>query len=84
MIILKNLIYKFISSYILNVTYKGSGPCLFCGALVCTNDEQEILNRGSKKSEQLRKKLIGDDVKAGKNLYSLSSFFGEWKTATIL
>jgi hypothetical protein len=36
---------------------EGSGPCLFCGHLVCTKDEQEVLNRGSKKSDQLLKKL---------------------------
>jgi hypothetical protein len=37
---------------------KGSGPCLFCGALVCSKEETEVLNRNSKKSEQLRKKLL--------------------------
>ena len=40
---------------------EGSGPCLFCDALVCTKQEQEVLNRGSKKSEQLRKKLLAAD-----------------------
>ena len=37
---------------------EGSGPCLFCGALVCTKREQEQLERGSKKSDQLMKKLL--------------------------
>ncbi|KAJ8304364.1 hypothetical protein KUTeg_017947 [Tegillarca granosa] len=37
---------------------EGSGPCLFCGQLVCTAAEQEILARGSKKSEQLRHRLM--------------------------
>ena len=31
---------------------------MFCGHLVCTKEEQEILNRNSKKSEQLLKKLM--------------------------
>ncbi|KAK3098710.1 hypothetical protein FSP39_022297 [Pinctada imbricata] len=39
---------------------EGSGPCLFCGNLVCTKEEQEILARGSKKSEQLRYRLMKD------------------------
>ncbi|ELT87196.1 hypothetical protein CAPTEDRAFT_221890 [Capitella teleta] len=37
---------------------EGSGPCLFCGQLVCSKEEQEVLNRGSKKSERLRNSLI--------------------------
>ena len=37
---------------------EGSGPCLFCGQLVCTKEEKEVLNRGSRKSEQLMKKLM--------------------------
>ena len=47
----------------------GSGPCLFCGAIVCTREEQEVLNRGSRKSEILRKKLMGDDGSKGKLKY---------------
>ncbi|XP_022329612.2 activating signal cointegrator 1-like [Crassostrea virginica] len=39
---------------------EGSGPCLFCGNLVCTKEEQEVLSRGSKKSEQLRQRLMKD------------------------
>lgn len=39
---------------------EGSGPCIFCGALVCNKEEQEILARNSKKSEKLRKKLMGE------------------------
>ncbi|XP_062618725.1 activating signal cointegrator 1-like [Saccostrea cucullata] len=39
---------------------EGSGPCLFCGKLVCTKEEQEVLARGSKKSEQLRERLMKD------------------------
>lgn len=42
---------------------EGSGPCLFCGNLVVTKDEQEVLDRGSKKSDQLRKKLLSDAEK---------------------
>merc|ERR1719228_1315709 len=40
---------------------EGSGPCLFCGNLVVTREEQIILDRKSKKSEQLYKKLAGGD-----------------------
>ena len=47
----------------------GSGPCLFCGTMVCTREEQEVLNRGSRKSEILRKKLMGDDGSKGKLKY---------------
>uniref|UniRef100_G3PXV0 Activating signal cointegrator 1 n=1 Tax=Gasterosteus aculeatus aculeatus TaxID=481459 RepID=G3PXV0_GASAC len=39
---------------------EGSGPCLFCKNLVCTREEQEILQRDSNKSQKLRKKLMGD------------------------
>ncbi|XP_048733687.2 activating signal cointegrator 1-like [Ostrea edulis] len=39
---------------------EGSGPCLFCGNLVCTKEEQEVLARGSRKSEQLRQRLMKD------------------------
>ncbi|XP_071106236.1 activating signal cointegrator 1-like [Haliotis cracherodii] len=37
---------------------EGSGPCVFCGTLVCTREELEVLNRGSKKSEKLRQQLM--------------------------
>ena len=47
----------------------GSGPCLFCGTMVCTREEQEVLNRGSRKSEILRKKLMGDDGSKGELKY---------------
>ncbi|XP_060553293.1 activating signal cointegrator 1-like [Ruditapes philippinarum] len=40
---------------------EGSGPCLFCGNLVCTREEEEILSRGSKKSEKLRQFLMKDN-----------------------
>jgi len=39
---------------------EGSGPCLFCATLVCTREEQAVLDRKSKKSEQLLKRLGGD------------------------
>ena len=42
---------------------EGSGPCLFCGNLVCTREELEVINRGSKKSDQLMKKLMSDEAK---------------------
>ena len=41
-------------------TQEGSGPCLFCATLVCTKEEQAVLDRKSKKSEQLLKRLGGD------------------------
>lgn len=37
---------------------EGSGPCYFCGALVCSREEQEILARNSKKSQKLYEKLL--------------------------
>ncbi|KAE9548806.1 hypothetical protein FO519_007976 [Halicephalobus sp. NKZ332] len=37
---------------------EGSGPCFTCGTLVCSKEEQEILDRGSKKSQQLREQLM--------------------------
>ncbi|XP_023931504.1 activating signal cointegrator 1-like isoform X2 [Lingula anatina] len=43
---------------------EGSGPCLFCGHLVCTKEEEEILSRGSKKSEKLRQFLLRDQSDA--------------------
>ena len=39
---------------------EGSGPCLFCGNLVVTNEEQSVLDKKNKKSEMLYKKLVGD------------------------
>ncbi|TRY66963.1 hypothetical protein TCAL_05511 [Tigriopus californicus] len=41
---------------------EGSGPCMFCGSLVCTKEEQEVLNRNSRKSDQLLKKLLTNPV----------------------
>ena len=37
---------------------EGSGPCAFCKNIVVSKEEQEILNRGSKKSEALQNKLL--------------------------
>ncbi|XP_045216561.1 activating signal cointegrator 1-like [Mercenaria mercenaria] len=53
---------------------EGSGPCLFCGNLVCTREEEEILSRGSKKSEKLRQFLMKD---APSGLLSGSMFNGD-------
>lgn len=39
---------------------EGSGPCPFCGNLVTTREQKEILNRGSRKSEALQKKLLSE------------------------
>ncbi|GFO36203.1 thyroid hormone receptor interactor 4 [Plakobranchus ocellatus] len=37
---------------------EGAGPCVFCGNLVCTREDQEILDRGTKRSEKLRNSLM--------------------------
>lgn len=39
---------------------EGSGPCQFCGNLVVTREERELLNRGSKKSEALQRRLLSE------------------------
>ncbi|KAK7486815.1 hypothetical protein BaRGS_00021962 [Batillaria attramentaria] len=39
---------------------EGAGPCLFCGRLVCSPEDQDVLSRGSKKSEKLRQHLMRD------------------------
>ncbi|KAH8039653.1 hypothetical protein HPB51_008246 [Rhipicephalus microplus] len=44
---------------------EGSGPCFTCGNLVCTNEEKELLSRDSKKSHQLRNKLMSQIVDEG-------------------
>ena len=43
---------------------EGSGPCLFCGALVVTNEEQAVLDKKNKKSEHLYKRLVGTDSRS--------------------
>jgi len=37
---------------------EGSGACLFCGQLVVSREEEEILNAGTKRGEKLRKTLL--------------------------
>lgn len=37
---------------------EGSGPCLFCGNLVVSREEQEILDAGNKRGEKLKKCLL--------------------------
>ncbi|XP_042235200.1 activating signal cointegrator 1-like [Homarus americanus] len=39
---------------------EGSGPCQFCGNMVITKEEKELLNRGSRKSEALQKRLFSE------------------------
>lgn len=39
---------------------EGAGPCLFCRTLVCTREQQEVLQRRSKKSHKLVRDLLGD------------------------
>jgi len=48
---------------------EGSGPCLFCGNLVCTKEEQEVLNRGSRKSDKLREKLLSTEAQSKAELH---------------
>lgn len=53
-----------------------SGPCYFCGNLVCTKEEREKINRGSNKGEQLKAELMSRTWKGfdaiTQNLNSLS------------
>jgi len=37
---------------------EGAGPCMFCGNLVCTPEDQEIINRESKQGRKLKDKLL--------------------------
>ncbi|XP_055869636.1 activating signal cointegrator 1-like isoform X2 [Biomphalaria glabrata] len=37
---------------------EGAGPCVFCGSLVCTPEDQELIDKGSKKGEKLRQRLL--------------------------
>ena len=39
---------------------EGPGPCLFCGDIVVTPEQQEVLQRGSKKSEKLLQQIMKD------------------------
>lgn len=49
---------------------EGAGPCYFCGLLVCSKVEEEVLARDSKKSAKLRKQLMSrtfsDEVSSSK------------------
>ncbi|CAJ0581242.1 unnamed protein product, partial [Mesorhabditis spiculigera] len=51
---------------------EGSGPCMVCGTLVCTEEEKEILQRNSRKSAELYKKLTGKEMPAG-GIHSLAA-----------
>ncbi|XP_055382508.1 activating signal cointegrator 1 [Condylostylus longicornis] len=37
---------------------EGSGPCLFCGNLVCSEEELKLIKTSSKKGDNLKKSLI--------------------------
>jgi hypothetical protein len=37
---------------------EGSGPCLFCTSLVCTESEMKIINSQTRKGDQLKKSLL--------------------------
>lgn len=37
---------------------EGSGPCLFCGQLVCRDDEQSLIESASKKGDALKRTLL--------------------------
>ncbi|XP_002731363.1 activating signal cointegrator 1-like [Saccoglossus kowalevskii] len=47
---------------------EGAGPCFFCGSLVCSSEQLEILARNSHKSEKLMRKLMGDVIVKDKAL----------------
>ncbi|XP_052797264.1 activating signal cointegrator 1-like isoform X1 [Mya arenaria] len=51
---------------------EGAGPCLFCGHLVCTREDEEVLSRGSRKSEKLRQHLMREmpSELLGRHLFS--------------
>ena len=36
---------------------EGSGPCLFCGSVVFTREEEQILSRDSRRAEKLKEKM---------------------------
>lgn len=44
---------------------EGSGPCFTCDSLVCTNEEKEVLSHESKRSQQLRNKLMNQTMDEG-------------------
>lgn len=44
---------------------EGSGPCLFCGNLVCTDGEQRIIESESSSGKQLKKSLSGQERPKG-------------------
>lgn len=37
---------------------EGSGPCLYCGNLVCSKEEQDLIDQQTRKGEKLRKTLL--------------------------
>ena len=37
---------------------EGSGPCLFCGAVVCTTEEEEWMTKDSRKAKKLREQFF--------------------------
>ncbi|XP_066952695.1 activating signal cointegrator 1 [Macrobrachium rosenbergii] len=39
---------------------EGSGPCSFCGNLVTTNEEEELLEQNNRKSEALQRRLFSE------------------------
>lgn len=45
---------------------EGSGPCFFCGELVCSLEEQILLQSNAKQADNLYNKLM--DQKPNKNL----------------
>uniref|UniRef100_A0AC35U053 Zf-C2HC5 domain-containing protein n=1 Tax=Rhabditophanes sp. KR3021 TaxID=114890 RepID=A0AC35U053_9BILA len=47
---------------------QGSGPCLFCGTLVVSRQEQDILNSKTKAGEALLRKLTKQDVATGMSM----------------
>ncbi|KAJ1530934.1 hypothetical protein ONE63_005771 [Megalurothrips usitatus] len=44
---------------------EGAGLCFFCGNLVCTPEEMKVLQRNSRQSESLLRKLMSQDKPSG-------------------
>lgn len=57
-----------------------SGPCYFCGNLVCTKEESEKINRGSNKGEHLKAELLGRTWKGFENIAQDITNIGLLKT----
>ena len=56
--------------------YGFPGPCYFCGEIVCTREEQELLAKTSKRGQKLKEKLLESwNVKANEDVRPLFDIF---------